>query len=71
MTRDEAVADSRVHQGPCALQSLPVDSRVVLQEVPHPLFVNLFGPPGLNQATLREAHDEMADWGRSTGRRRR
>ncbi len=63
MTRYERVADSRVHEEPRAPQSLAADSRVVFQEVPHPLFVNLVGPTGLKQASLREAHYEIADRG--------
>ena len=63
MTRHEAVADSRVHQRPGALQSLAAYSRVIFQEIPHPLFVNLVGPTGLKQASLREAHNEIADRG--------
>ena len=71
MTRHNAVSDCPVHQGTCAFQSLPADSRVIVQEVPHPFVVNLDGRTGSKQARLGEAYDEIAYRGGVKGRKRR
>jgi len=36
--------------------------RIVFQDVAHPLVVDFGCPAGLDQARLRQANDEIADW---------